>query len=199
MYANDGLSAHTASGMSRREQIVYAAASLFSEQGYHGTSMQDIGTRVGLLKGSLYAHVASKEELLLEILSTADRTIVTALQTALSGGMPAADRLRRALETFMATTEALGPLARVYLLEPARLTGEPAIWMRQARERQRALWLHLILAGIQDGSFRPDLDASLAAWLVESVLWFAHYEPPAAGRGGDLTDRLCALVLDSLR
>lgn len=41
---------------------------LFSEKGFTATSMQDVSDAVGLLKGSLYYYVESKEELLFEVL-----------------------------------------------------------------------------------------------------------------------------------
>ncbi len=44
-----------------------AAMHLFGKQGYSGTSMRDIAGAVGVLPGSLYAHIASKEALLVDI------------------------------------------------------------------------------------------------------------------------------------
>jgi len=52
-----------------RAEIVAAARDLMRDKGYAGTSMKDVADRVGLLKGSLYSHFASKEELIPEILS----------------------------------------------------------------------------------------------------------------------------------
>ncbi len=51
----------------RRPDILEAAALLFGERGYAATSMRDIARRVGLLGGSLYHHIRSKEELFAEI------------------------------------------------------------------------------------------------------------------------------------
>lgn len=48
----------------RREQIYLAAARLFAEYGYGGTSMGDIAKKVGINKASLYHFVPNKEELL---------------------------------------------------------------------------------------------------------------------------------------
>ena len=44
----------------RRAELVRAAARLFSERGYHGTSMQHLGDALGIQRGSLYAHIGSK-------------------------------------------------------------------------------------------------------------------------------------------
>ncbi len=51
----------------RRAELTRAAARLFSERGYHGTSMQHLGDALGIQRGSLYAHIGSKEDLLFDV------------------------------------------------------------------------------------------------------------------------------------
>ncbi len=51
----------------RHREILEAAASLFAERGYLATSVRDIGDRVGLLGGSLYHYIKSKEALFVRI------------------------------------------------------------------------------------------------------------------------------------
>ncbi|MFW7355032.1 MAG: TetR/AcrR family transcriptional regulator [Brucella sp.] len=56
------------SGLSdRHRDILDAAAALFAERGYAATSVRDIGERVGLLGGSLYHYIKSKEALFVRI------------------------------------------------------------------------------------------------------------------------------------
>lgn len=55
--------------LSSREQILDAAAALFSEVGFSGTSTRAIADRVGIRQQSLYYHFAGKEEILSELLS----------------------------------------------------------------------------------------------------------------------------------
>ncbi|MBB6489318.1 TetR/AcrR family transcriptional regulator [Rhizobium lusitanum] len=56
------------SGLSERHSaILEAAAALFAERGYAATSVRDIGERVGLLGGSLYHYIKSKEALFVRI------------------------------------------------------------------------------------------------------------------------------------
>lgn len=50
------------------KRIVQAALELFVRKGYHGTSIADITTKVGLTKGALYAHFSGKGELLLRLI-----------------------------------------------------------------------------------------------------------------------------------
>src|SRR5215216_4033928 len=50
--------------MSRREELSREAARLFAQKGYHGTSIGDLAQALGVQKGSLYAHIEGKEDLL---------------------------------------------------------------------------------------------------------------------------------------
>lgn len=55
------------SRIGRREKILEKASQLFRTKGYHGTTIRDISEASGILSGSLYAHIKSKEDLLFEI------------------------------------------------------------------------------------------------------------------------------------
>lgn len=54
-------------GSDRRRQILEIAAQLFARKGYRGTSMRDIGEQAGVLGGSLYHHIKSKDALFVEL------------------------------------------------------------------------------------------------------------------------------------
>ncbi|RYD48763.1 MAG: TetR/AcrR family transcriptional regulator [Sphingomonadales bacterium] len=58
----------SAKSIERWNQILDVATRLFREKGFAATSMQDVSDEVGLLKGSLYYYVRSKEDLLFGIL-----------------------------------------------------------------------------------------------------------------------------------
>ena len=51
----------------RRRQIMEIAAQIFARKGYRGTSMRDIGQAAGMLGGSLYHHIKSKDALFVEL------------------------------------------------------------------------------------------------------------------------------------
>ncbi len=51
----------------RRAQILEIAARIFARKGYRGTSMRDIGEQAGVLGGSLYHHIKSKDALFVEL------------------------------------------------------------------------------------------------------------------------------------
>lgn len=51
-----------------KELVIEHALRLFKIQGYHNTSMADIGTACGLLKGSIYNYFSSKEALAIAVI-----------------------------------------------------------------------------------------------------------------------------------
>ena len=54
-----------------RQEILRTAARLFQQQGYHGTSMNDVAAALKLSKGGLYHHFQSKDEILFNLMDHA--------------------------------------------------------------------------------------------------------------------------------
>lgn len=67
----------------RREHIMLAAAQLFVEHGYAGTSMRQIAERAGMLPGSVYHHFPAKEDLFVAIHREGFRRLAQNIREAL--------------------------------------------------------------------------------------------------------------------
>jgi len=65
-----------------RERLLRAAADMFAERGYDGTRVADIAAAAGLSNGAMYAHFASKAELLAGALRTHGRRLLADLFAA---------------------------------------------------------------------------------------------------------------------
>ena len=65
----------TARGQRRRVELLDYSARQFASQGYHPTSVTDIVDGLGVGKGVFYWYFASKEELLRQILTDAQRDL----------------------------------------------------------------------------------------------------------------------------
>src|SRR6266496_1457488 len=59
-----------------RERLLRAAADMFAERGYDGTRVADIAAAAGLSNGAMYAHFASKAELLVGALRAHGRRLL---------------------------------------------------------------------------------------------------------------------------
>jgi AcrR family transcriptional regulator len=63
--------------VTRRAEILSAAAELFARRGYHGVSIGDLGRAVGLTGPALYRHFRGKEALLAEMLLDISERLLT--------------------------------------------------------------------------------------------------------------------------
>src|ERR671927_10354 len=80
----------------RRSELTRTAARLFAEKGYHGTSIGDLAEAMGVQKGSLYAHIESKADLLWEVAREGAAAYHMALDAVPEDG-PVLERIRAAL------------------------------------------------------------------------------------------------------
>lgn len=84
--------------ISRMSEIRAAALELFTRRGYEATTMTDLGAEVGIRGPSLYKHVASKQDVLVDIMTTTMDALLAAHQAAVAGTADPTERLRRAVE-----------------------------------------------------------------------------------------------------
>src|ERR671926_1159260 len=86
---------------SRRSDLTRAAARLFAQKGYHGTSVGDLAEALGVQKGSLYAHIESKADLLWEVAREGAEAFHAALD-AIPEELAATEKIRLALRAHLA-------------------------------------------------------------------------------------------------
>jgi len=84
----------------RRTELTRQAARLFAEKGYHGTSIGEIAEALGVQKGSLYAHIESKADLLWDVARDGAAAFHAALDTVPDDG-PVIGRIRAMLRAHL--------------------------------------------------------------------------------------------------
>lgn len=188
----------SAHAIGREEEILDAAAQIFHRKGYGATSLQDIANAVGMLKGSLYYYVASKEDLLYRISQAIHDQALQNLRDAEAVAGTPTDRLRA-----LAVGHMEGPSTRrtwisVFYTEYKHLTGPRRNEIRTVRQRYEQFVTDLIRQGQADGSFCPDRDAVVMADAVLTLvngshLWITGEEAAAH------TQAYADFVIDGLR
>jgi AcrR family transcriptional regulator len=77
----------------RAALILQAAEAVLAEKGYHDTSMDEIASRVGIAKGTIYLHYASKDELVVDLFVRELATFRDTVEQIATEEAPARDRL----------------------------------------------------------------------------------------------------------
>ncbi|GAB3691214.1 TetR/AcrR family transcriptional regulator [Corynebacterium nasicanis] len=114
------------SGKNTADLIRETATELFFEKGYAGTSLREVAAGVGLQIGSLYNHIASKEDLLQQVMGGVIDDLVREQGRAMAVPGDAVEKLRSAIDChvrFHATRAAevfIGNFNLIALSEGAR-------------------------------------------------------------------------------
>jgi len=125
----------------RRLQIEEAASALFRERGYAATSVRDIAQALNLQGGSLYAHMASKEDVLWSIVSrAADRFNAEVGPVAADTTTSPADRLRNMIRAHVGVVTSVQKDAAVFLHEWRFLSDARRAEMLARRDAYEALF-----------------------------------------------------------
>lgn len=182
-----------------RDLILEAAANIFGQKGFHAASMQDIAEAVSLQKGSLYHHVSSKQEILVEILDRAIDLLTDRMEEVTSQPIPPVEKFRLAVRSYIHTlTEFRGP-ASVLLLEYRSLSPELQRRHIPRRDRYEKLWRQLLMDGEQAGVFHLDEPAMASRALLGAMSWaVTWYRPDGKLSADQIADLFSQLFLNGL-
>jgi TetR/AcrR family transcriptional regulator, cholesterol catabolism regulator len=182
----------------RRTELTRAAARLFAEKGYHGTSIGDLAAALGVQKGSLYSHIESKQDLLYETMRDGAAAFHSALD-AIPDELPATEKLRLALRGHLRVVAEQLDVATVFVREWRYLEGERREEILAERRRYEDRVRALFREGRELGELRTDLDDASAALLVLSAANWAYTWLQPGRDTDELADRFFALLADGIR
>lgn len=183
----------------RRDQIIDVAKVLFREKGYHATTIRDIAQQSGLLSGSLYAHIRTKEDLLFDIADEVANQFIRGLEAVLArGGTPTA-QFRAALAAHGEVVARNIDAAAVFSSEWRALAEERRATIQAKRDQYEHMWAQILDEGRQTGEFAA-LDARMMRIVPLSVAnWlYQWYDPAGPLAPGEIAGRLADVVLSGL-
>lgn len=164
----------------RRQEILDAAAHLFSTQGFSATTVRQIAERCGIESGSLYYHFRSKNELLQEILTfaitTTSNNVRAALHVLPEGSGPRI-RVETALCAHLRTLHDHVEYTSINIRFRAQVPIEVQVAMRPMRRDYSNFW-HQLLSGAQaEGALASEFNISLLRPLIlgtlnHTVVWY---------------------------
>jgi AcrR family transcriptional regulator len=171
----------------RRQAILGAALSVFAERGFDAARLDEVATRAGVAKGTLYLYFKDKQTLFEELVRSAVSPIMDRVSAAaLTPGMPAG----AVIDTFFSLfrTEVLGTerklLLRLIISEGPRFPAIAQFYYREVVSRGVGLMRALAKSAHERREFASDAPARfpqlIVAPLLLSVIWdglFADIDP----------------------
>ncbi|HXE63416.1 MAG TPA: TetR/AcrR family transcriptional regulator [Bryobacteraceae bacterium] len=158
-------------GEKTRQQIVEAAATMFNQRGYEGSSLSELMATTGLEKGGIYRHFSSKEELAAEAF---DYMWQTARDLRLTGldGLTGVTWLKVYIGNFVNNRSPVAGGCPIMNTAIDADDGNPMLRMKvtKALKSWRCRLRTVIENGMASGEIRPDVDARAAATLIVATL-----------------------------
>jgi len=184
-----------------RADVVAAAGRLFAERGYHGTSMRDLGKELGLLGSSLYSHVESKQDLLVEVVEEGAGLFEASASRALDADGTAAQRLERLIAGHLDVVLDNIDISRTFLNEARMLDPDHRARIIEARDHYEKAFRSVLRKGVVDSSFRADIDPRTTSIFILSMLnaierW---YDPEGRLDRDQLVSEMTRFALAALR
>ena len=178
----------------RRGELVRAAAQLFREKGFEGTTIRDIAGAVGMQSGSPFYHFANKHELLMAVMEEGLRLGLERSRAVVEArGLTAVERFRQLVRAHYGILHETGSDFIPVMLYDWRSL--PAPYRRrivELKDRYDALWQATLDALQAEG--RLGADARIARLMILGAINFSAtwYRARPRGRAGVDLDTLAA-------
>jgi len=185
----------------RRREIDEVASELFHANGYAATSVRDIARALDIQGASLYAHVASKEDVLWSIVDGAATAFEAKADEAESETATAdpVERLAALVEAHADVVTADPERASVFVTEWRHLSGDRRAAIARRRDAYEARFRAVIEDGTAVGAFRATDTALAATFILTALNGIATWYRPDGRLSSDrIADHYVDLALRSI-
>jgi len=185
---------------SKEQEIIAVAARLFKEKGYRATTLEDIAAAVGMLKGSLYYYIRSKEELLYLVVRDPIRQAYNKLEEIVTSQAPVHTKIAQAIANHMTLFHQHYPHIAVYLHDYHHLMQQLQKNIIETPKHYQRLWATLLQQGVDTGELRPDLDVKVTGYAILGMCnWvYRWYNPHGTLSAEEVAAVFTKLVLEGL-
>jgi AcrR family transcriptional regulator len=157
---------------SRRDEILQIAVGLFAKRGYHGVSMDDVGSAAGVTGPALYHHFAGKEAMLVAALTPVSESLLAGGRARVQAHRDDPAGALTALVTFHVDFALENPaVIALHLHELDRLPDEPRRQIRRLQRQYVEEWVSVLRA------LRADLAAAEARVLAHAAFGLMNSTP----------------------
>lgn len=160
----------------RRGAILSAAAALFAAEGVSGTSMREIGEKVGVNPGAIYHYYTSKRALVSEVITGYLSDLVDDYHERDLDQLGPKARLQAIVEVSLQTGAKRPDETKIYQTEFAYFRGDPAFAAaRQLSNDAQTIWLDAIESGKERGVLRSDVPSKVFHRFIRDAVWLTVY------------------------
>lgn len=164
----------------RRDELMQAGMTLFSQKGYHNTKVSDVVREAGVAQGTFYLYFDSKADLFAALLEEFI-SLITEAVSAIAVDMDSirtpvqfAARIRRAVEAILTVYRDNAALARIFIREGSSLDEKSTDRWKNTIDRLAELGAAVMDEGIERG-FIPPQNTKVVPYCVLGMYERAAY------------------------
>jgi AcrR family transcriptional regulator len=186
-----------------QKRVLDAAAKIFRDYGYAGTTMRAIADEADLQAGSIYYHYKSKDDLIGAVLDIGINAVIDTVRGAMES-LPAeatgVQRIETAIRAHLTAIIEIGD----YTLATRRVFGQVPEAIRtknlKLRDTYATMWREILLHAQQRGELRPDANLTLARLFILGALnWTVEWYKPGGRSIEEVAREFTAMVVSGLR
>lgn len=146
--------------------ILDAAQKVIAENGFHGSQVSRIAKEAGVADGTIYLYFKNKEDILISLFENRLGELVGMFNRSIRETDPADVALRKICEIHFTQLEQNVDLAYVTQIELRQSSLELRKAIGRSVKPYISLIEHILQKGIEEKTFRPDLDTKLTRLLI---------------------------------
>ncbi|WP_435921000.1 TetR/AcrR family transcriptional regulator [Paenibacillus sp. DYY-L-2] len=148
------------------EMILDAAEKVIAENGFHGSQVSKIAKEAGVADGTIYLYFKKKEDILISLFEDRLGKLVAMFNASIRETDSASEALRRICEIHYTQLEQNISLAYVTQIELRQSSLELRKAIGLSLKPYIQLIEHILIRGMEEGTFRADLDTKLTRQLI---------------------------------
>ena len=185
----------------RRQEVIDVAARIFREKGYEATSIQEIAEEVGILKGSLYYYIDTKEDLLFGVIKEAYDAALNLIERLEQRDGGALELIEALVYGHAEVFSKNYVQSSVFFREFRALSEERQETIREAGDVYNRFLISQIRRGQRSGEIKSDINPRLAAigiiGMMNSMAFW--YRPDGRATAGQIGREFSRLVIGGLQ
>ena len=183
-----------------RAGLLAVSLELFSERGFHATTVAAIAQRAQVTKGAFYHHFESKEDVLRQIHAEYASQMAAGARQVFEEDIPPIEKLRAIIERAVILLGRHRKHVAVFYQEYRFLSGEPYAAIRAMHDEEESILLAVIAAAQTAGELRPDVSPKLLMFSISGVTawiyqWYSEEGPMPLE---DIARQLSSYIVDGV-
>lgn len=184
----------------RHQELIDAAAVVFHRKGYNGASIQDIADVLGILKGSVYYYVKSKEDLLFAVINEIHESALATMSGIDTIDASPRERIAEFVRRHVLHSADHIERATVFFRDFSALSPDRRAKVLGDRERYTSLLTGLIIEAKDAGVTRPDIDVRMVVLAILGMTnWtYQWYRPGGPYTADEIAEKFAGFALDMI-